>query len=828
MQKQDIRENKKTLSLSTRISIIVLMLIVSVTLVLVHVLHSYERDKLLATESAREHFRLNIYANMLEQAVNTLGRDVKFLSTTPPVQGIIRAKESGGYDRAGESSLNTWKRRMQEIFMGFAQARPDYFQIRFIGVAENGKELVRVDVIKGKSVPTPPDRLQSKAGRDYYQAIAKLRPSEVYISRINLNREWGKVQVPHIRTIRAGIPVFSRAGKLFGMIVINMNIGNLLDRIRDISIDHVQTFLINKDGDFLINPDKSREFGFDLGRPYSWNNEFPGINLTSITNSPVTGRQRMFSLASGSVYVSLQKVDFNYHDPAQYLTFINLMQQKEMEKRIAGASKGAETSIVFVAVLVALIIGMLLYYLFKPLRKLTYAAHAIGDGDYDVNLPDNKYGEIATLVRAFRGMMGGIRKREEKTSELNEKLKSSEKQANLIIDTAPEAIIVVDGRGNIARFNTQAVKLFGYETGEIIGLPLGTLIPERFRQTHMAHREAYCEEPSHRMMGIGRELYAVRKDGSEMPVEVGLGPMRIGDEVYVIAVLSDITERKRAEEALKNMNVELERRVDERTRQLVASNQELEQFAYVASHDLQEPLRMVASYLQLIEKRYKSKLDKDAVDFIDFAVDGANRMKQLINGLLEYSRVQTRAKEFELVDMGITLENVLRDLNLQVTERHATVTHDPLPAISGDASQIQRLLQNLINNAMKYCKNSSPHIHVGVERMEETNVWVPDYLSKTGWLFSVSDNGIGIDEEYSERIFQLFQRLHTRKEYPGTGLGLALCKRIVDRHGGGIWVKSKPGVGSIFYFVLSGEDSVDVEKVTDDIGSNVRLLVRRD
>jgi len=287
--------------------------------------------------------------------------------------------------------------------------------------------------------------------------------------------------------------------------------------------------------------------------------------------------------------------------------------------------------------------------------------------------------------------------------------------------------------------------------------------------------------------------------------------MQFGGKNFVIAVMSDLTRRKEAEDALQHMNVELEQRVSERTRQLLASNQELEQFAYVASHDLQEPLRMVASYLQLIEKRYKSKLDETASEFIGFAVDGANRMKQLIEGLLEYSRVQTRAKEFGPIDMERIINNVLTDLQVRIVERGAIITHDSLPKIIGDESQIRRLFQNLIGNSIKYCTNEKPIIHISVEGIGGNDKTLSDNNPEERWLFSVTDNGIGIDHQYSERIFQLFQRLHTRNEYPGTGLGLAVCKRIVERHGGRIWVESKVGEGSTFYFILDKFSNMELE-----------------
>jgi len=238
---------------------------------------------------------------------------------------------------------------------------------------------------------------------------------------------------------------------------------------------------------------------------------------------------------------------------------------------------------------------------------------------------------------------------------------------------------------------------------------------------------------------------------------------------------------------LQESNVQLQAK----TAELGRSNSELEQFAYIASHDLQEPLRMVSSYVQLLGKRYQGKLDADADEFIRFAADGANRMQRLINDLLAFSRVGTRGSSFEHVSLEIVLAQVLDTLKLLVQDTGVNITHDPLPVVYGDAGQIAQVFQNLIDNAVKFRREEAPPcVHISAEiRGGES-------------LISVRDNGIGIDPQYAERIFLIFQRLHTRAKYPGTGIGLAICKRIIERHGGRIWVEVNPGQGSTFYFTL--------------------------
>jgi PAS domain S-box-containing protein len=255
-------------------------------------------------------------------------------------------------------------------------------------------------------------------------------------------------------------------------------------------------------------------------------------------------------------------------------------------------------------------------------------------------------------------------------------------------------------------------------------------------------------------------------------------------------------EVKSAKEKLERVNSLLTVQAAE----LARSNTELEQFAYVASHDLQEPLRMVASYVQLLARRYKGKLDSEAEEFIGFAVDGSKRMQDLIQALLAYSRIGTKGRQFAPTDCEIVLQNALKNLQIAIEDSRARITHDPLPTVMGDAIQLGQLFQNLIGNAIKFRGEKLPSVHVTAERRDRE------------WLFSFRDDGIGIDSQYAERIFVIFQRLHTKEEYPGTGIGLALCKKIVERHSGRIWVESEPHKGSIFRFTLPAENSVEGDK----------------
>lgn len=362
-----------------------------------------------------------------------------------------------------------------------------------------------------------------------------------------------------------------------------------------------------------------------------------------------------------------------------------------------------------------------------------------------------------------------------------EALRESEARSAGIISISADAIVTVNEEQRIILYNQGAEKIFGYSRDEVVGGPLEVLIPEQHRAHHHEQVRAFGEGPvAARRMGERGRITGRRKNGEIFPADASISKLEIGGKRIYTAVLRDVTDRVRAEDELARQAMELAR-----------SNADLEQFAYVASHDLQEPLRMVASYTQLLARRYRGKLDEDADEFIGFAVDGVNRMQALINDLLAYSRVGSRGDNLEATNMNELFDRVLLSLGPAIEETGATVAREDLPVIRADPGQMAQVLQNLIANAMKFRKpDVVPNVSVSARRDPE------------GWVFSVADNGIGIAAEYADRIFVLFQRLHSRDEYSGTGIGLAICKKIVERHGGRIWFDSEPGRGTTFHFLI--------------------------
>ncbi len=482
-----------------------------------------------------------------------------------------------------------------------------------------------------------------------------------------------------------------------------------------------------------------------------------------------------------------------------------------------------------------------------------------------------------------------------------EALRHSEERFRRVIESSPSAMLMVDQNGTIALVNSQTERIFGYAQEELIGQPVDMLISREVRGPHRSYMRDYFMKPEVRPMGKDRELHGIRKDGTEIPVEIALAPVEMPDGLYVLSAITDITERRKAQQDLReskerfhlallgvnagiwdwaNMQGDVvwwspkfyellgytegeveptmtnfvsllhpddrERtlalmeqhlqehkpyRIDYRIRTkegaykwfsgsgqaqfgkdgqptrmvgsiidihdqktaeqaLAQSNKELEQFAYVASHDLQEPLRTVTSFIELLKEEYQGQLDEEADEYIHFIVDGAQRMQMLIKDLLNYSRVGRHSLDSRRIDVNKVLKQVLNNLHARITKADAAISIGPLPTVEADAMQLGQVFQNLISNAIKFRSAQRPQITVSAEKRGAY------------WQFLVTDNGLGIKEEHWDRIFHVFKRLHSRRKFKGTGIGLAVCKKIIERHGGQIWVESEQGVGSTFYFTI--------------------------
>lgn len=375
----------------------------------------------------------------------------------------------------------------------------------------------------------------------------------------------------------------------------------------------------------------------------------------------------------------------------------------------------------------------------------------------------------------------------------------SEERYRSVVETASEGIVTINRHGDIVYANPAASRIFGYAIEEMLGSKLTMVMSEAARTPYENALADYLETGRKHGPWAGAEVTGRHRDGRPIPLEISYVEFCRNGERLFTGIVHDISLRKQAEAELKQLNESLEQRVRERTAELSRSNealmqnnQELQRFAYIASHDLQTPLRSISGFVQLLQQHYGGELDERADTWIRLVIDNTQRLQILIQELLTYARADYQGIPFKPVDFGELVEEVLEAMATPIRETGAEVTRDALPVVMGDRIQLSQVLQNLLDNAIKYHGEEPPRIHIGAARQDGE------------WAFSVRDNGIGIHPKYHGRIFELFRRLHTQQAYPGTGIGLAICRKIVHRHGGRIWVESEPGKGSTFRFALPG------------------------
>jgi PAS domain S-box-containing protein len=372
-----------------------------------------------------------------------------------------------------------------------------------------------------------------------------------------------------------------------------------------------------------------------------------------------------------------------------------------------------------------------------------------------------------------------------------EVLQKAEQRFRSLLEAAPDAMVMCRDDGEIVMVNSRTEVLFNCARNKLISRNIRTLVPGWAFRLPAAWDEDFPPAATVEPVERGVELLALPEGRAPFPVEITFSPLHTEEGVVITSAIRDIGERKKTEEQIRQLNANLEERVLERTDALMRSNEELQQFAYVASHDLQEPLRTVSIYTQLLAKRYKGQLQGDADQFISFIVESAERMETLIHDLLDFSQVEARGADFFTdISCEAVLDDAIRNLRSLIEESGAIVTRELLPVVAGDTVQLTRLFQNLLVNSIKYRSEEIPRIHVAAT------------CTTSEWLFSVRDNGIGIEPQYAEKVFGIFKCLQPRAKGTGSGMGLAICRKIVSRHEGRIWVESELGKGATFYFTL--------------------------
>ncbi|MEF2072973.1 sensor histidine kinase [Consotaella aegiceratis] len=734
----------------------------------------------------RMELHLLVLSADMRQAVDGAGADLRALQQASGLQGILRARRDGGVDPETGWTDAVWRRQLSNLFAAELEAKRAYLQLRVIEAAHGTREIVRVDRSgpEGEVRIVSDDELQTKGDRDYVGQTMTLPIGALFVSPFDLNQEFGAIERPFSPVVRVAMPIADGRGGTFGILVVNIDMKYFLDAIREQNGSSRRIYLVNARGDLLLAPDASREFAFELGGQARLQDDFPSLA------DPIE-RHRSFQGVvedrEGETF-AITLLPFSLAG-LRSLAIAEVVPYREF-MAVAGTTERSIMIGAALAAAAAIALAVLLARSqIKPLQRITLAAQAMERGEA-IDLPLDAAGEIGILARAFDRM---AREVGDKAASLSRAITENEKTIAQLheqsrrlklftaaLEGSDDAILIHDLDGRIQTWNRAAETLYGYSAEEAIGNTTEFLVPpERIEELYKnLARVRNGERIDH------FETIRVAKDGRRIDVSLSISPVEADDGTPIGAskIARDITARKESEAAIAASTEELRR-----------SNAELEEFAYVAAHDLQEPLRMVASYTELLAQRYEGQLDERADKYIHYAVEGAKRMKSLISDLLVYSRLGAQGKPLEPVSVDMILDGVEQRMHRLIEETDTVIERSPMPIVMGDDIQLGQVFQNLVGNAVKFRSDQAPRISIGARR------------EGAMWRFSVSDNGIGIEPQHAERVFQMFQSLHERGRYEGSGIGLAVAKKIVERHGGRIGLQSEPGKGSTFFFTVPAD-----------------------
>lgn len=688
--------------------------------------------------------------------------DATIVSRLPPIDGLIRARRNGGVDPFDGTARAQWRDRLETIFVSIMTEAPAYEQMRFIGVANNGRELVRVDRAGDDFVIVPEDRLQEKGAEPYAIAGFSLNKGDTYFSEVTLNRENGEVDPREIYMVRVVIPVFDARDEMFGVVVINADYEKILRTAFERVAAEPRDYIVYSSG-FSMERNANGEVG-----SLEQFGSAEGLDADIMRGAEL----RDASFVSDTMIAYRRSLSVLPNGQGPVLTIV----VKTSREALLGGIDAARLQAFFLALGVALVVGVaaavVARRLVEPLREFTQNIMSLDKLSDKPMLAFAREDEIGDLARAFARKAA---------------LRASEMRARAFFENATDAIVTIDENGFIVAANAACEQMFGYDEREMLGRNVSMLMPEDAAQRHDALLHGHMKSGREVIIGRARDIRGQRKSGEQFPIEIAITESSVSGARLFTGAVRDITERKVAESERQKLIERLER-----------SNADLRDFAYIASHDLREPLRAIAGHAGILAATIGEKLEDGPRNRLERICGLTERMDRLMRELLAYSKLDRHEVKSEPVDIAALVREIADDHQEVFEARNVKlVCEEDLPTVSSVAPLLRVAFQNLIVNGIKYNNSSEKKIEVGCTNARRGGGNIK--------AFYVKDNGIGIDYKYQSDIFRLFKRLSTDDQYgSGTGAGLTFVKKMVDTLGGEIWIESEVGSGSTFFFTING------------------------
>jgi PAS domain S-box-containing protein len=746
-----------------------LLLLVLAVLVSDIVTTGYSLERIRALDLARSSARFEgesaVLASRVSSSFLTLEHDLQLIPRTPPFQGLIRSHNNNDYDEQEYSTSQMWVNRLQTIFISTLQERPYYTQLRYIGDADGGRELVRVNQDNEGFYKVPYHQLQRKGEEPYLQETQDLERDQIYLSQISYNREQEQLDDDLVPTLRAVVPIHEVNGERFGTFVVNLNIEQML---KDILLEEQpahDTYIYDDQGNIawfevatgtahFRTKEQSEEIRSRVAMADSLIDS-PNLALSDINRDEDLIYSNRISLGELNGNLSLTL--------AQFLPAHLVLQEASAAER-----QYLMTSVVKLGIFLVLAFAAATYFT-RPILRLNEGVLKWGNGDTNLDLPSDRSDEVGELARSFKRVVTRL-------SEARKSEQEAFKKVSDAINFAVDGLITVSGSGKIQSINPVACKMFATTEEISVGRSIMWILPEIADYLKSTREEAGTIT-----------LTGITADKKEVPIELSISEITASDGVFYWVVLRDVTERMLQQALLEDALDSLKK-----------TNGELNDFAYIASHDLREPLRGIQIHSQSILKNLPENMDEDSQRKITRVNELAKRMQQLVTDLLEFSKLNKIESEGMTTDVAKTVNVVLDSLQSSLEASNAEIEiKGPLPVVRGETVHVTSVFQNLISNALKYNDSDTPKITIGLLPFRAYQ----DQIHSN--VFYVQDNGIGIHPDFHNEVFKIFKRLNNEKAYGyGTGAGLTFVRKIVNRYGGTIWLESEPELGTTFYFTF--------------------------